>query len=78
MLNSKATCTVNSFVHLASADFWNATQCHRVSNTDGLYMLQCGDPTAKASRSCPARRATLGTGGPGYEFASENLPTAGS
>jgi peptidyl-prolyl cis-trans isomerase B (cyclophilin B) len=78
LLNSKATCTVNSFVHLASADFWNNTQCHRMSNTDGLYMLQCGDPTAKASQKLSCSSATLGTGGPGYEYASENLPKAGS
>ena len=78
LANSKATCTVNSFVHLASDDFWNNTQCHRLSTTDGLYMLQCGDPTAKASQKLSCSSATLGTGGPGYEFASENLPTAGS
>jgi peptidyl-prolyl cis-trans isomerase B (cyclophilin B) len=78
LANSKATCTVNSFVHLASSDFWNNTQCHRLSTTDGLYMLQCGDPTAKASEKLSCSSTTLGTGGPGYEFASENLPTAGS
>jgi peptidyl-prolyl cis-trans isomerase B (cyclophilin B) len=78
LLNSKATCTVNSFVHLASANFWNNTQCHRMSTTDGLYMLQCGDPTAKASEKLSCSSQTLGTGGPGYEYASENLPTASS
>ena len=78
LANSKATCTVNSFAHLASDDFWNNTQCHRMSNSDGLYMLQCGDPTAKASEKLSCTSTTLGTGGPGYEFASENLPTAGS
>jgi peptidyl-prolyl cis-trans isomerase B (cyclophilin B) len=78
LLNSKATCTVNSFVHLASVDFWNNTQCHRLSTTGGLYMLQCGDPTAKASDKLSCSSTTLGSGGPGYEYASENLPTAGS
>jgi peptidyl-prolyl cis-trans isomerase B (cyclophilin B) len=76
LLNSKATCTVNSFVHLASDDFWNNTQCHRVSDSGGLYMLQCGDPTAKASEKLSCSSTTLGTGGPGYEFASENLTGA--
>jgi peptidyl-prolyl cis-trans isomerase B (cyclophilin B) len=76
LLNSKATCTVNSFVHLAAADFWNNTQCHRMSNSDSLYMLQCGDPTAKASQKLSCSSTTLGTGGPGYEFASENLTGA--
>ena len=78
LANSKATCTVNSFAHLASDDFWNDTQCHRLSTTGGLYMLQCGDPTAKAAQKLSCTSSTLGTGGPGYEFASENLPTAGS
>lgn len=78
LANSKATCTVNSFAHLAEDKFWNNTQCHRMSNSDGLYMLQCGDPTAKASDKLSCTSQTLGTGGPGYEFASENLPTAGS
>jgi peptidyl-prolyl cis-trans isomerase B (cyclophilin B) len=76
LANSKATCTVNSFVHLASADFWNGTQCHRMSNSDSLYMLQCGDPTAKASLKLSCSSTTIGTGGPGYEFASENLTGA--
>jgi peptidyl-prolyl cis-trans isomerase B (cyclophilin B) len=76
LLNAKATCTVNSFVHLAADDFWNNTQCHRMSNSDSLYMLQCGDPTAKASEKLSCSSTTLGTGGPGYEFASENLTGA--
>jgi peptidyl-prolyl cis-trans isomerase B (cyclophilin B) len=64
LLNSKATCTVNSFVSLAAQKFYNHTPCPRLSTSGGLYMLQCGDPTGK------------GTGGPGYEFASENLTGA--
>ena len=78
LLNSKATCTVNSFVHLASADFWNASQCHRIVTTGGLYILQCGDPIAKADAklTCAQTAGAPGTGGPGYEFASENLTGA--
>ena len=76
LLNSKATCAVNSFVHLAETNFWNNTQCHRVSDSDGLYMLQCGDPTAKASQTLSCSSTTLGTGTPGYEFADENLTGA--
>ncbi|MGH3280484.1 MAG: peptidylprolyl isomerase [Trebonia sp.] len=76
LLNSKATCAVDSFVHLAKADFWNNTQCHRVSDSGGLYMLQCGDPTAKAAQKLSCSSSTLGSGGPGYEFADENLTGA--
>jgi len=53
LLNSKATCTVNSFVHLAQAGYFDNTQCHRVVNS-GIYVLQCGDPyaTATAKLTC--------------------------
>ena len=80
LANSKATCTVNSFVHLASAGYFNSSQCHRIVNSDGLYVLQCGDPTAQASTklTCSTAGNAPGSGGPGYEFASENLPTGAS
>jgi peptidyl-prolyl cis-trans isomerase B (cyclophilin B) len=73
LLNSKATCTVNSFVHLAEAGYFNNTQCHRLETT-GIYVLQCGDPyaTAKTKLTCSAT-SDVGKGTPGYEFASENL-----
>jgi peptidyl-prolyl cis-trans isomerase B (cyclophilin B) len=64
LLNSKATCTVNSFVYLAGKNYFNDTTCPRLSTSGGLYMLQCGDPTG------------TGTGGPGYVFTSENLTGA--
>ena len=64
LLNSKATCTVNSFVHLAEAAFYNNSPCFRLSTSGGVYILQCGDPTGK------------GSGGPGYGFANENLTGA--
>jgi peptidyl-prolyl cis-trans isomerase B (cyclophilin B) len=78
LLNSKATCTVNSFIHLASAGFWDNSQCHRVTTEGGLYVLQCGDPYAKATSklTCGTTAGSPGTGGPGYEFASENLTGA--
>jgi peptidyl-prolyl cis-trans isomerase B (cyclophilin B) len=58
LAGDKATCTVNSFVYLASKNYFNNTKCHRLT-TSGIYVLQCGDPTG------------TGTGGPGYEFANE-------
>jgi peptidyl-prolyl cis-trans isomerase B (cyclophilin B) len=63
LLNSKATCTVNSFVHLAAKGFFSNTHCHRLT-TSGIFVLQCGDPTG------------TGSGGPGYKFADENLTGA--
>ena len=57
--NGKAPCTVNSFANLAQSGFFNETPCHRLTTSEGLSVLQCGDPTGE------------GTGGPGYEFANE-------
>jgi peptidyl-prolyl cis-trans isomerase B (cyclophilin B) len=76
LLNSKATCTVNSFVHLAEAGYFDNTQCHRLL-TSGIYVLQCGDPyaTATAKLSC-STTSKIGSGTPGYDFASENLTGA--
>ncbi len=53
-----APCTVQSFISLASQGYFNDTRCHRLVDT-GIFILQCGDPTA------------TGTGGPGYTFADE-------
>jgi peptidyl-prolyl cis-trans isomerase B (cyclophilin B) len=76
LLNNKATCTVNSFVHLAEAGYFNNTQCHRLL-TSGIYVLQCGDPyaTAATKLSC-STTSNIGSGTPGYDFASENLTGA--
>lgn len=63
LLNSRATCAVNSFVYLAAKKYFSNTMCHRLT-TSGIYVLQCGDPTGS------------GTGGPGYKFADENLTGA--
>ena len=65
LLNSKAPCTVNSFVSLADQKYYDNTPCHRLTTAQsGIYVLQCGDPTG------------TGTGGPGYQFYTENLKGA--
>jgi peptidyl-prolyl cis-trans isomerase B (cyclophilin B) len=63
MLTSKAPCTTFSFRFLASRSYFNRTHCHRLT-TQGIYVLQCGDPTG------------TGSGGPGYSFNDENLAGA--
>jgi len=53
---------VANFVTLAQDGFFDGTKCHRLTTT-GIYVLQCGDPTA------------TGTGGPGYTWGPiENAP----
>jgi peptidyl-prolyl cis-trans isomerase B (cyclophilin B) len=68
---AKAPHTVNSFFFLAAQKFFDGTYCHRLSTSQGLQMLQCGDPTAGATP-----KDTDGTGGPGYSFQDENLDGA--
>jgi peptidyl-prolyl cis-trans isomerase B (cyclophilin B) len=63
MLTSQAPCTTFSFRFLASRGYYNGTHCHRLT-TQGIFVLQCGDPTG------------TGSGGPGYEFNDENLAGA--
>ncbi|MFI9362142.1 peptidylprolyl isomerase [Kitasatospora sp. NPDC053057] len=65
---AKAPHTVNSFNFLAGEQYFDHTKCHRLT-TDGIFVLQCGDPTASAT-------VPGGTGGPGYKFADENLTGA--
>lgn len=60
----EAPCTVNSFRYLAGKDFYADTDCHRLT-TEGIFVLQCGDPFGD------------GSGGPGYVFDEENLPAPG-
>jgi peptidyl-prolyl cis-trans isomerase B (cyclophilin B) len=61
---TKAPQTVASFINLAKTGFWAPSPCHRVT-TEGIYVLQCGDPTG------------TGQGGPGYTFGIENAPKDG-
>jgi peptidyl-prolyl cis-trans isomerase B (cyclophilin B) len=66
---SKTPCTAAAFEYLASKKFWDGTKCHRMT-TQGIKVLQCGDPTAKGK----GYRQTDGTGGPSFRYAEENLP----
>ena len=55
---STTPCTVNSFLSLSEQGYFDDTKCHRLT-TQGIFVLQCGDPTA------------TGMGGPGYSFDDE-------
>ena len=53
---------VANFVSLSQSGFYEGVSCHRLV-TDGIYVLQCGDPDG------------TGGGGPGYTFGPiENAP----
>ncbi len=55
---AKAPCTVHSFESLVGQKYFDDTRCHRLVDS-GIFVLQCGDPTA------------TGSGGPGYSFPDE-------
>ena len=63
-VGAKAPITITQLATLARGGFFNNTLCHRLT-TQGLYVLQCGDPTA------------TGSGGPNFTFRDENLPVEG-
>ena len=56
LLAKEAPLTVNNFVFLARAHFYDGVKFHRVIKN---FMIQSGDPTG------------TGSGGPGYKFADE-------
>ncbi|MDQ1249230.1 MAG: peptidyl-prolyl cis-trans isomerase, partial [Actinomycetota bacterium] len=60
-MDPAAKVTDASMAYLAAKGYFNNTPCHRLT-TQGIYVLQCGDPTG------------TGTGDPGYEIPDENLP----
>ena len=57
-----APLTVISMTYLVRRGFLNNSPCHRLT-TQGIFVLQCGDPTAS------------GSGGPAWQVPDENLPT---
>ena len=59
---SVSPCTVNAIEFLAKDGYFDGTVCHRLTTSDGLKVLQCGDPTG------------TGSGGPGFQFPNE-FPT---
>lgn len=63
---AKAPCSVNAFLSLAEQKYYDGTSCHRLTHSDGLNVLQCGDPSGK------------GNGGPGFNYATETSTAHGA
>lgn len=63
-VGAKAPVTITQLATLARGGYFDKSLCHRLT-TQGLYVLQCGDPTA------------TGTGGPNFTYQDENLPVNG-
>jgi cyclophilin family peptidyl-prolyl cis-trans isomerase len=70
LFDDTAPVTVNSFVNLARAKYYDGIYFHRVVPN---FVLQAGDPGAISE----AAIAGAGAGGPGYSFDDE-LPAAGA
>ena len=63
-MNPAAPQTVTNLSTLARAKYFDGTFCHRLT-TEGIYVLQCGDPSAQGS----------GSPGSWTGYKDENLPT---
>jgi peptidyl-prolyl cis-trans isomerase B (cyclophilin B) len=59
MNRDNAPCGVHNFVHLVRSRFYDHTQCFRLTDTERLGVLQCGDLIRQE------------VGGPGYKFPDE-------
>ncbi|MFM7501551.1 MAG: peptidylprolyl isomerase, partial [Actinomycetota bacterium] len=55
-----APVTITVMSQLARGGYFDKTLCHRLT-TEGIFVLQCGDPTA------------TGSGGPTFRYRDENL-----
>lgn len=60
-VGAKAPFAMTSIAALSKGGYYDNSLCHRLT-TQGLFVLQCGDPTA------------TGRGGPQFTFPDENLP----
>jgi peptidyl-prolyl cis-trans isomerase B (cyclophilin B) len=50
---SGAPCAAQALVSLAQQGFFDGSPCHRETDSDGLQVLQCGDPTGKGAGGPP-------------------------
>lgn len=69
LYGDQAPNTVANFKKLADSGFYNGTRFHRVIKG---FMIQGGDPLSKD----PSKIQMWGTGGPGYKFADEIIPSS--
>ncbi|WP_112140738.1 peptidylprolyl isomerase [Glycomyces dulcitolivorans] len=67
-----APCTAGSYTFLAQDGYFDGQQCHRLT-TDGIWVLQCGDPDARAAIEAGTPEMA-GAGSPGYQYGEENTP----
>lgn len=68
LTRDSAPCNTGAVISLIRHDYYNDTPCHRMTTSDALKVLQCGDPTG------------TGAGGPGWSSPDEppsNLKPAG-
>jgi peptidyl-prolyl cis-trans isomerase B (cyclophilin B) len=63
--NAQSPCTVNSFISLGAKDFFADTQCHRLTTSPMLSVLQCGDPAAQQPVRYPRGTLAMANAGPG-------------
>jgi peptidyl-prolyl cis-trans isomerase B (cyclophilin B) len=76
--HENAPCATAAIVHLAEQGFFDGTDCHRLTNSPGLQVLQCGDPSGSGSGGASFDYPTQVTGEETYPRGTIAMANAGT
>jgi peptidyl-prolyl cis-trans isomerase B (cyclophilin B) len=74
---ANAPCAAGAIVYLAQQKFFDGTTCHRETNSPGLQVLQCGDPSGTGSGGAAFDYPTQVTGKETYPRGTIAMANAG-
>jgi peptidyl-prolyl cis-trans isomerase B (cyclophilin B) len=74
---SGAPCAAQALVSLAQQGFFDGSPCHRETDSAGLQVLQCGDPTGTGTGGPPWTYPTQVTGSETYELGTVAMANSG-
>ena len=74
---SGAPCAAQALVSLAQQGFFDGSPCHRETDSDGLQVLQCGDPTGSGAGGPPWNYPTQVDGSEAYQRGTVAMANSG-
>jgi peptidyl-prolyl cis-trans isomerase B (cyclophilin B) len=72
-----APCAAGAIVYLAEKKFFDGTTCHRETNSPGLQVLQCGDPSGTSKGGAAFHYPTQATGSETYPRGTVAMANSG-
>jgi peptidyl-prolyl cis-trans isomerase B (cyclophilin B) len=72
-----APCAAGAITYLAEQGFFDGTGCHRLTNSPGLQVLQCGDPSGTGRGGAAFDYPTAATGDETYPRGTIAMANAG-